>query len=181
MPIDKSPRQSGFYYFEGVIMELKFQVMIKIQKPVDEVFDAVYDPEKLSGYFTNGGASAPMEGGSTVKWAFDDTPGQEKLSFPVEVDESIQNQRIAFRWQGSKDKMTTVEIAFEATGDDETLVKISESGWEPNQEDLSRSYGNCMGWSQMLSALKAYTEYGINLRKGAYSGLYKPEDKAAAS
>ena len=33
-----------------------------------------------------------------------------------------------------------------------------------------------MGWSQMLSALKAYTEYGIDLRKGAYTGLYKRED-----
>jgi hypothetical protein len=31
----------------------------------------------------------------------------------------------------------------------------------------------------MLSALKAYTEYGINLRKGAYTGLYRAEDKAA--
>jgi hypothetical protein len=28
----------------------------------------------------------------------------------------------------------------------------------------------------MLSALKAYTEYGIDLRKGAYTGLYKRED-----
>ena len=41
-------------------MELKFKVQTKIQKPVAEVFDAVYSPEKLSGYFTNGGASAPL-------------------------------------------------------------------------------------------------------------------------
>jgi len=41
-------------------MELKFQVQTKIQKPVAEVFDAVQNPEKLSGYFTNGGASAPL-------------------------------------------------------------------------------------------------------------------------
>jgi hypothetical protein len=34
-----------------------------------------------------------------------------------------------------------------------------------------------MGWSQMLSAMKAYVEYGINLRKGAYGGLYKVEEK----
>jgi len=159
-------------------MELKFEVQIKIQKPIEEVFDAVYDPEKLSGYFTNGGASAPMEGGTTVEWAFDDTPGQEKFSFPVEVVESVPNKRLVFKWQGTKEKMNTVEFNFEPTGENETLVKISESGWESNQDDLKRSYGNCMGWSQMLSALKAYTEYGINLRKGAYTGLYKPEEKA---
>ena len=32
-------------------MELKFQVQIKIQKPVEEVFDAVYDPEKTQRIF----------------------------------------------------------------------------------------------------------------------------------
>ena len=159
-------------------MELKFQVQIKIQKPIEEVFDAVYDPKKLSGYFTNGGASAPLEGGTTVQWAFDDTPGQEKISFPVEVVESVPNQKIVFKWQGTKNKMNTVKVDFEKTGEDETLVKISESGWDSTDEGLKMSYGNCMGWSQMLSALKAFTEYGIDLRKGAYSGLYKPEDKA---
>jgi len=61
-----------------------------------------------------------------------------------------------------------VEIAFEPLGDNETLVSISESGWPESQKGLDLSYGNCMGWSQMLSALKAYLEYGINLRKGAY-------------
>jgi hypothetical protein len=55
-------------------------------------------------------------------------------------------------------------------------VKISESGWNENQDELNRSYSNCMGWSQMLSALKAYVEYGINLRKGAYEGLYSKAD-----
>jgi uncharacterized protein YndB with AHSA1/START domain len=160
-------------------MELKFEVQIKIQKPIEEVYDAVYNPEKLSSYFTNGGASAPLEGGSTVQWAFDDTPGQAKFEFPVEVVESVPNKKITFRWQGSKDRMNTVNINFESTGNSETLVKISESGWESSDEGLKMSYGNCMGWSQMLSALKAWTEYGIDLRKGAYSGLYKPEDKAA--
>src|SRR4029450_2019120 len=159
-------------------MELKFQVQIKVQKPVEEVYDLVYDPKRLSSYFTNGGASAPLEGGTTVAGAFDDPPGQEKISFPVEVVESVPNRKIVFKWQGTKDKMNTVEVDFEATGNNETLVKISETGWESNQEDLNRSYGNCMGWAQMLSALKAFAEYGINLREGAYTGLYKPEEKA---
>ena len=162
-------------------MELKFQVQIKIQKPIEEVFDAIYDPKKLSGYFTNGGASAPLEGGTTVQWAFDDTPGQEKFEFPVEVVESIPNGRIVFKWEGQPGKMNTVRIEFEKTAENETLVKISESGWDSTDEGLKMSYGNCMGWSQMLSALKAFTEYGIDLRKGAYSGLYKPEDKAKSA
>src|SRR4051795_5732801 len=62
-------------------VELKFQVYAKIAKPVEEVFDAVYNPKKLSGYFTTGGASAPLDEGTTVTWDFADFPG----AFPVQV------------------------------------------------------------------------------------------------
>lgn len=161
-------------------MELRFQVQTKIQKPVAEVFDAVYNNDKLSGYFTNGGASAPLDEGTTVEWGFADTPGEE-VRFPVEVEKTVKNELIVLRWQGTQKELNRVEMRFESTGDNETLVQISESGWKESQEDLNRSYGNCMGWSQMLSALKAYTEYGIDLRKGAYTGLYKASDKASKS
>lgn len=160
-------------------MDLKFLVQTKIQKPVEEVFDAVHSPDKLSGYFTNGGASAPLNEGTTVEWTFADTPGEKIGPFPVEVKEVIPNELIAFEWkvQGG-DYNTRVEMNFEKTGPEETLVKISEAGWK--EKDLDKSYGNCMGWAQMLSALKAFTEYGINLRKGAYEGLYKAEDLKSA-
>ena len=104
-------------------------------------------------------------------------PGDEKMSFPVEVKEVKTNELIVLGWEGAKGLQTRIEMNFESTGPDETLVKISESGWRETQDDLNSSYGNCMGWSQMLSAMKAYVEYGINLRKGAYGGLYKVEEK----
>ena len=49
-------------------MQLKFQIHTKIQKPLAEVFDAVCNPTKLSGYFTTGGASGPLTEGATVVW-----------------------------------------------------------------------------------------------------------------
>jgi uncharacterized protein YndB with AHSA1/START domain len=156
-------------------MELKFKVQTKIQKPVAEVFDAVYNPKKLSGYFTNGGASAPLDEGTTVEWAFADNPGDEKLKFPVEVKKVIPNELIVLGWEGAKGLQTNVEMQFEAAGDD-TIVRISETGWRETQDDLNSSYLNCMGWSQMISALKAYAEYDIDLRKGAYTGLYKASE-----
>lgn len=157
-------------------MELKFQVQTKIQKPVKEVFDAVYNPDKLSGYFTNGGASASLNEGTTVEWAFADNPDEKPITGPVTVQKVIPNELIVLGWEGAKGHNTRIEMNFEKTGPEETLVKISESGWRETQSDLESSYGNCMGWSQMLSALKAFVEYGINLRKGAYGGLYKAED-----
>jgi uncharacterized protein YndB with AHSA1/START domain len=37
-------------------MDLKFKISAHIARPVAEVFEAVADPKKLSGYFTTGGA-----------------------------------------------------------------------------------------------------------------------------
>lgn len=50
-------------------MEPKFQVQLKIRKPVAEVFNAVVRPEKLISYFIQT-ASGPLAEGATVKWKF---------------------------------------------------------------------------------------------------------------
>ena len=162
-------------------MELRFEVKMKIQKPVAEVFDAVRDPDKLSGYFTTGGASAFIAEGTTVQWAFSDNPGDEKNSFPVKIEKAVPNKLIVLAWEGAPGRDTRVEFNFEPSGEEETIVSISESGWEENQEELDRSYMNCFGWGQFLCCLKAYTEYGINLRDGAFSGLYPASDETNTS
>lgn len=156
-------------------MDLKFTVQTKIQKPVAEVFDAVYNPEKLSGYFTNGGSSGPLAEGTTVEWRFEDNPGEPHIG-EVTVKEVVPNKLIVLEWQGAKSHDTRVEMNFESTGPEETLVRISETGWSETQEDLDSSYGNCFGWSHMVTALKAYVEYGVDLRKGAFAGTYSVDD-----
>jgi uncharacterized protein YndB with AHSA1/START domain len=153
-------------------MDLKFKVMIHVGKPVGDVFEAVADPKQLSSYFTTGGASARLEAGKTVTWDFHDFPG----AFPVEVEEVVPNERISFRWEAvdGDDEMkgagyqTKVTMRFKPTEDGRTLVEIEEHGWRETEAGLKASYGNCMGWSQMLAALKMWVEHGINLRDGAY-------------
>jgi uncharacterized protein YndB with AHSA1/START domain len=146
-------------------MELKFKVQAKIQRPVAEVFDAVYNPTKLSAYFTTGSASAPLDDGATVTWAFADYPG----SFPVHVKEMIPNKRIVIEWAAADgDYNTRVEMTFEALDARNTLVSISEGGWKDTEKGREASYGNCHGWTQMSCSLKAYVEHGINLREGFY-------------
>ena len=151
-------------------MELKFQVAGRIARPVSEVFDAVVNPEKLSGYFTTGGAKGRLETGATVMWDFHDFPG----AFPVKVVKVEPNRLIVLRWEaqpepddaGSKD--TTVTMTFTGLDDGRTLVTIAEEGWCPTAAGLKSSYGNCEGWSQMLCAMKVYVEHGINLRHDFY-------------
>lgn len=143
-------------------MELKFQVHGKIARPVEEVFDAVYNPARLSGYFTTGGASAPLDEGTTVTWDFADFPG----AFPVKVREMKPERLIVLEWQAADGNyQTEVRIEFEPLDHKSTMVRISESGWKPTPEGLKSSYGNCMGWTQMLCCLKVYVEHGINLRE----------------
>jgi uncharacterized protein YndB with AHSA1/START domain len=149
-------------------MDLRFKVHIKIQKPVSEVFDAVYNPKKLSSYFTTGGASGPLDEGKTVSWDFADFPG----AFPVHVKQVIPNQLIVLEWQAAgseKDPYNTkVEMRFEPLENNSTMVSITESGWKQDEKGLESSYGNCFGWTHMSCCLKAFLEYGINLRKGSF-------------
>ena len=143
-------------------MELKFQVYGKIAKPIHEVFNAVYEPQQLSGYFTTGGASGPLVEGTTVTWDFADFPG----AFPVHVRQVEPNRLIVLEWKaGDGDYLTQVRLEFEPIDANATLVRISESGWHETPEGLKNSYGNCMGWTQMLCCMKVYVEHGINLRE----------------
>ena len=145
-------------------MELKFKVHTKIQKPVAEVFDGVYNPSKLTKYFTTAGASGPLDPGKTVIWKFADYPGD----IPVRVKEVEPDRLIAFEWDAGPNEVTRVEIRFESLEDGSTLVSITEAGWPSTDKGLQLSYQNCQGWTQMSCCLKGFLEYGINLRLGAY-------------
>ena len=146
-------------------MELQFRVYGKIARPVAEVFDAVYNPTKLSGYFTTGGASAPLVEGSTVTWDFADFPG----AFPVQVRKVERDRLIELEWKaGDGDYTTRTRFEFESLEGDATLVRVSEGRWRESQQGLDASYGNCMGWTHMLCALKMYVERGVNLRENFF-------------
>jgi uncharacterized protein YndB with AHSA1/START domain len=159
-------------------MELRFRVAARIAKPVHQVFEAVADPQQLSRYFTTGGAQGRLETGAVVTWDFHDYPG----AFPVQVIEVVTDERIVLQWEASEGEPpnvegggiepaqyhTTVTISFKALEDGRTLVEIAEEGWRLTEGGLRASYGNCQGWSQMLCAMKAWLEHGINLRQGMY-------------
>jgi uncharacterized protein YndB with AHSA1/START domain len=150
--------------------KLEFTVSGRIAKPVNEVFEAVADPAKLSGYFTTGGAKGLLETGAVVTWDFHDFPG----AFPVNVVEVVPNEKIVLRWgaaDGSDEAGnydTTVTMSFEALDDNRTRVSIHETGWRETVAGQKASYQNCEGWTGMLAAMKVYLEHGINLREGFY-------------
>ena len=143
-------------------MDLKFQVQVKIQRPVAEVFDGVVNPAKLSGYFVQK-ASGPLREGTTVQWTFAEVPGDHD----VVVRQVVANDRIVFEWGAAEGGYnTTVEMQFVPLDATTTMVRISESGFRETPAGLAASYGNCGGWMHMGMCLKAYVQHGINLRAG---------------
>ncbi|MDX0423509.1 ATPase [Sinorhizobium medicae] len=147
-------------------MGFEFRVNGRIARPVEQVFDAVVNPDQLSRYFvTLGGISGPLVAGATVTWWGE---------VPVKVEAVEPNERIVFCWDAmvAKDESpyrTRVEMRFQRLDDGATMVTIAESGWRENEQGQKSSYQNCEGWSQMLACMKAWLEYGINLREGYYA------------
>jgi uncharacterized protein YndB with AHSA1/START domain len=151
------------------LRELSFSVSGIISKSIRQVFEAVADPEQLSHYFTTGGAEGYLENGATVTWDFHDFPG----AFPVKVVEVEEPKRIVIQWGGqqstAEDGMNTVRFDFESLEDStRTKVTISEASWVATADGAKAAFGNCEGWTGMLAAMKAWLEYGINLREGFY-------------
>ena len=149
------------------LTELSFTVSGRVSRPVAEVYEAVADPDRLSKYFTTGGARGRLEPGAEVSWDFADFPGR----FPVTVVETEAPRRIVIEWDGNETVDDRTRVVFEFAPIDDgtrTLVTITESSWRATNTGAKSAFGNCEGWTGMLAALKAWVEHGINLREGAY-------------
>ncbi len=145
-------------------MKLTAQATLQIQKPVSEVFEAIVNPSHITKYFISE-SSGRMETGRKLTWEFGDFPGK----FPVKVIEIQTNQLISFVW----DEETLVTIILESHSENSTVVKVTEGEKDLNEENLKWLIGNTFGWGNFLDCMKAYLEYGINLRKGSFDYMKK--------
>lgn len=138
---------------------------ISIQKPITDVFEAIVNPEKMVNYFISE-SSGKMEEGKTLIWKFPEF----ETTFPIVVTKIIENQLITFTWKiGQKDM--NVEMNLIETSAHSTLVKITESEMVNDEIGLKWLKGNTEGWANFSACLKAFLEYGINLRKGSFDHI----------
>lgn len=138
---------------------------LKINRPVAETFAAVYESNHLVNFFATGGASANLDPGTVVQWAFKDFP--EVGSFPVRVQEMVPNERIHLQWEsGIEGGWNDVLITFEPLENPgQTLVRVTETGWPMTEKGIKNCTENAGGWANMATCLKFYVEHGTRLRE----------------
>ncbi|MCA5005121.1 SRPBCC domain-containing protein [Sphingobacterium bovistauri] len=145
-----------------MIEALTAKAAIQILKPIEVVYDAIVNPEKMSQYFIERGTGR-LDEGTVVDWKF---PEFDDI-FPVEGRLTQSHDYISFDWSGGTPDML-VEIFLEKISPTATVVRIKEGTFSTDVDDIKQVIGQTEGWANFLACLKAYLEYGINLRKGAF-------------
>ncbi|UCH66719.1 MAG: SRPBCC family protein [Ignavibacterium sp.] len=140
---------------------LAVNTQMGILKPIQDVFEAIIDPEKMSGYFISSG-NGHLESGKTITWIWEDYGAKHD----IKVQGVEENKYISFKWSASGVE-TLVELTLEEKGESHTLVKVKEREWPLDEKGVERILGQTQGWVNMLCCLKAYVEHNINLRVGA--------------
>jgi uncharacterized protein YndB with AHSA1/START domain len=141
---------------------LEIDTSIQVLKPVNEVFEAIADPVHMTHYFISK-SSGRLESGKEIKWKFPEFD----LEFPVRVRKIEKDKYISFYWEADG-KDLLVEMTLKPGKDQSTVVNITEKSRENDEKGIAWLKGNTAGWANFLACLKAYLEYGINLRKGAF-------------
>lgn len=142
---------------------------IQIRKPIAEVFEAIVDPAQMKHYFISEG-SGRLASDKTVMWKF---PEFEE-TFPVTGKVIQPSVYISFDWSGGATNML-VEIFLAPFEAHYTVVRILEKQMDATQEGIQQAIGQTEGWANFLACLKAYLEYNINLRQGAFDFMHQQE------
>jgi uncharacterized protein YndB with AHSA1/START domain len=141
---------------------LEIKTAIQILKPINEVFEAIVDPVQMSNYFISK-SSGRMETGKQIMWKFPEFD----MEFPIRVGKIIIDEYISYYWDVEGNELL-VEMTLAPRGESSTLVTITERSRANDEEGIKWLKGNTAGWANFLACLKAYLEYKINLRKGAF-------------
>ena len=152
------------------MLPLEIKTSIQVSRSIAEVFNAIVDPDKMKNYFISQ-SSGIMKAGETLTWKFPEMD----IEFPVRVDKIEKDKYISFYWDGAFDgEQTFVEISLQTVADEITFISISEKSKANNEAGIKWLKGNTEGWANFLACLKAWMEYGVHLREGAFNPSQMP-------
>ena len=124
-----------------------------IRRPAAEVFGAFIDPAVTTKFwFTK--SSGKLERGKKVRWDWE----MYGVHADVEVKEIEENRRIVIEWP------STVEWTFTPRGQDQTLVRIKNSGFQGDGDEIVKeAIDSAAGFNIVICGLKALLERGLEL------------------
>lgn len=144
--------------------KLTAKAAITIQKSISEVFEAIINPEIMTNYFISE-SSGKLEQGKEVVWKFPEF--DEKL--PVQTLEIIENKLIVLDW----DPESVIRMELEEDSNKNTTIRVSEEGYQADEKGIKWLTSQTQGWANFLACMKAWLEYGVHLRKGAFDYMLK--------
>jgi uncharacterized protein YndB with AHSA1/START domain len=129
-----------------------------IRRPVADVFEAFVDPAITTQFwFTR--SSGRLDAGKPVRWDWE----MYDISIQVTAKVIEPNRRIVVEWPGYRNA-TTVEWAFVPHNDGTTFVRITETGFTGDGDDLVKQVtDSTQGFSLVLAGLKALLEHDVRL------------------
>jgi uncharacterized protein YndB with AHSA1/START domain len=102
------------------------------------------------------------------------------MEFPIRTGRIEKNKYISYYWQDMDGTETLVEITLKPMESNSTFVTVTEKSRDNDEEGINWLRRNTEGWANFLACLKAWLEYGINLRKGAFDISQMPEKNTVA-
>jgi uncharacterized protein YndB with AHSA1/START domain len=146
---------------ENNVLDIK--VGLVMQKPGREVFEAIADPAKMSNYFISK-STGRMEEGKELIWRFPEID----MEIPIQVKKIEKDKYLSYTWKDPDGNETLVEMTLTPRENDSTFVKVTEKSRRNDESGIKWLKRNTEGWANFLACMKAYLEFGINLRKGAF-------------
>jgi uncharacterized protein YndB with AHSA1/START domain len=148
---------------------LEIKTGLVMLKPPHEVFEAIVDSRKMSVYFISE-STGRMEEGKKLIWKFPEMD----MEVPVRVSKIVKDKYISYYWNDEDGKELLVEITLTPKENGSTFVVVTEKSRNNDEAGIKWLKGNTEGWANFLACLKAYLEYSINLRKGAFDPSQMP-------
>ncbi len=144
-------------------MQLEIKAQIQIAKSPEEVYNAIVNPEQMRNYFISN-STGPMIANTTIQWQFPEFD----MKVPVKVGDLKPGEYISYYWDEADDKQLLVEMNLVPAENNSTHIIITEKAMDDNEAGIAWLKRNTEGWANFLACLKAWLEFGINLRKGAF-------------
>ena len=132
---------------------------LKIEKPANEIFEAIVDPIKI-GNFWFSSSSERWEQGKTITIRYDEYNAEGQ----IEIVEIKTNKKIVFHDFDNH----TITITLEEQSPSSTIIEVIEDGFDENDSELiEKLIDNKEGWVYALTCLKAYLEFGVTQLRAA--------------